>query len=199
MNIITFLVLLYIIQFILVYTFTVRLKRGKYLVIGNCSSCYPANAHDIVQKFDGTVITFNNNQTFSADLMVFGDMFMIERTLGLTNHNTKLTDTPILVNQNQFSLLWFHSFMNIILFAIHKKKIAFVNTQNTLFRGNVLSTGTSLIRRLLQDNNTVYYFGFDHKDTSQTADARFYHLHDFAHEAQLLQDWERSGKLVRIK
>jgi len=196
----------FVIQLLIIYLKTTDFPMGKYLVIGNCSSCYPQNAHDIVKSFDGTVIVFNNNKTFvhcsKNIVMVNSNALITERLFGITRKKEDFAKVPTVLLNDHMYIVSFHVFLSWMVLSLSGINTHIVSAfNNHISNKHILTTGLRIITTLLENsNNTVYYFGFQHTDTSQTAGKTLYNKwHNGDYENRVLKKLRRTKRLIKIR
>lgn len=196
--------LLFVIQLLVLKANIFKFPTGKYLVIGNCSSCYPRNAHQIVNDFDGTVIVFNNNKTFVQNknvIMVNSMILVAERFFGMTRKNDTFVKVPTVLLNEHISFFSLFLLFNWIVRFMSGVETKILNAPDVYLSGNrkILSSGLRVITVLMANRcNQVYFFGFNHNDASQTSDYRTLGIHDFDHENKLLEQFQKTKRLIKL-
>ena len=191
--------LLFILFFTLFFQKSFQLKRGKYLVVGNCANCWPRDLKKIVKDFDGTVILFNNNRHFenlNKNIVVLCNSAR-KRKLLLTR---KLTRFPLVFvdafNNNLFSSSVFNGVYSILYCFMHNKPVNFMRLNEFYVNGNRPTTGVMVIEKLVAIGSEVYMTGFDPNDQSINGpnDKR----HDFHTEREILNEWKSNNILFEV-
>lgn len=182
--------LLVFFMFVLIYfQRSFELKRGKYLVIGNCANCLPRDIKQIVKDFDGTVILFNNNihfENLNSNTFVLCNSARKRLLLG-----KPLTRFPLVFvdvyNNDLFSSRLLNGVYTLLYFFIHGKSVYFMNL-NEIDLPNRPTTGFMVIEKLVSTGSEIYITGFDPKDESIHGpnDKR----HDLYRESEILNNWK---------
>ena len=182
-------VLLFLVLFvILFFQKSFELERGKYLVVGNCANCWPRDIKQTVQRFDGTVILFNNNKHFEN---------LNKNTIVLCNSANKkkllkntLTRFPLVFvdayNNDPFSSSLLNGMYSVLYCFLRNKPVRFLKL-NEFDLPNRPTTGFMVIEKLVSTGSEVYITGFDPNDQSIHGpnDKR----HNLHRESEVLNNW----------
>lgn len=184
-------VILLFVLFVLLYFQNFQsfeLKRGKYLVVGNCANCWPQHIKQTVRNFDGTVILFNNNRHFEN---------LNPRTIVLCNSTKKrlllgkkLTRFPLVfvdAYNNLFSSSLLNGVYTLLYCFIHGKSVSFMRLNETDLPSRP-TTGFMVFEKLVSIGSEIYMTGFDPKDQSIHGpnDKR----HDLHRESEIMNSWK---------
>lgn len=201
------LILLFFVLFILFFQKSFQLKRGKYLVVGNCANCWPRNLKHIVKEFDGTVILFNNNKHFEN---------LNQNTIVLCNsaRKKKLLGKPL----TRFPLVFVDAFNNDLLSSsllngvysmlycfLRNKTVSFmklneIDLPSASLRGRPEgarpTTGFMVVEKLVSIGSEVYVTGFDPNDQSIHGpnDKR----HNLHRESEIMNEWKSNKFIIEI-
>lgn len=174
-----------------------ELKRGKYLVIGNCANCWPRDIKQTVKNFDGTVILFNNNkhfETLNTNIIVLCNSARKRKLL-----TKKLTAFP-LVFVDAYNDLFSSSLLNglytMLYCLFHRKPVFFMKLNSCNVRGNRPTTGLMVVEKLVSIGSEIYITGFDPRDQSIHGpnDSR----HNFHTERKILNDWKSNNIIAEL-
>jgi len=163
--------LVFLVLFIASKQQSYELKRGKYLVIGNCVNCLPRNIKQIIQQFDGTVILFNNNKNFeklNTNTIVLCNSVRKRKLLP-----TKLTENRPLVfvdtphDNDPWTCRLFNGIYLLLYCLIHNKLVHFMTTLDARSSMSARpTTGFMVVMHLVSNGSDVYFTGFDPNDKS---------------------------------
>ena len=164
------LLLVFLVLFIASKQQSYELRRGKYLVVGNCVNCLPRNIKQIVKQFDGTVILFNNNKNFeklNTNMIVLCNSVRKRKLLP-----TKLTENRPLVfvdtphDNDPWTCRLFNGVYLFLYCLIHNKLVRFMTTTTLDARSSIPTTGFMVVMHLVSNGSDVYFTGFDPNDKS---------------------------------
>lgn len=197
--------LVFLVLFIALKQQSYELKRGKYLVIGNCVNCLPRNIKQIVQQFDGTVILFNNNKNFEK--LNTSTIVLCNSINKQTLLTTKLTENRplVFVDTPHDNDTWTHRLFNgVYLFLyclLHNKLVRFMTITidaRSSIRSARPTTGFMVMMHLVSNGSEVYFTGFDPNDMSINGEKDIIR-HDFHTERTVLNELVNNNIITELK
>jgi len=168
-----------------------ELRRGKYLVVGNCLNCLPRNIKQIIKEFDGTVILFNNNKRFEKlntnTLVLCNSVSKRDLLMKVLTENRPLVFIDAHHDNDPWTCRMFNGLYLFLYFVFHNKLVRFM-TMNT--RSNLSTrqtTGFMVVMHLVSNGSDVYLTGFDPNDKSINGENDVVR-HDFHTERVVLNE-----------
>jgi len=204
MLIVLFFLVLFVVLF---FQKSFELERGKYLVVGNCANCWPRDIKQTVQRFDGTVILFNNNKHFenlNKNTVVLCNSSIKKKLLGNT-----LTRFPLVFvdayNKDPFSSSLLNGVYSVLYCFLRNKPVRFLKLHefdlpSASLRGRPEgarpTTGFMVLEKLVSTGSEIYITGFDPNDQSiHGPNDKRHNLHI---EREILNHWKSNKCIIEM-